>query len=446
MVGADGLEGMTTMDSQDTPTTPQPVQPESSEQPTSPYAAWPPPATSAPVPPPVPPAFGGTVMTAPRRMVRSTTALALAFALGVGSFGAGYALVHRGGATQTATSTTPTAPSYGQFGQGSQGSQGSQGFTPLGFGQGNGLGAQSDTGQSDTSDASTAAEQGMVEITSTLENGAAAGTGMILSSDGIVVTNHHVVDGATQIKVTVVTTGQTYTARYLGSDSTKDVALLQLVDASGLQTVNVDTSTVSTGTQITAVGDAGGDGGSLTASPGRMTALDQSITAQSEGTGSAQRLTGLIQVDADLMPGDSGGALLSSDGQVVGMNVAASSDSSTGFAIPMATVMSVVQQIENGDDSGTVHIGYDAFLGVALANGTSGTTISGVLQGGAAANSGLKAGDRITAVGDTKVSAATGLRNAIAAHDPGDQVRISWTSSNGSTHSATITLGRAPIA
>jgi S1-C subfamily serine protease len=202
---------------------------------------------------------------------------------------------------------------------------------------------------------------------------------------------------------------------------------------------------VNAGDQVTAVGDAGGDGGSLTASPGTVTALQQSITAQSEGGGSAQRLTGLIQVDADLMPGDSGGALLNSDGNVVGMNVAASSDSTTGFAIPMTTVMSVVHAIENGDSSGTVDIGYDAFLGVALAN-NSGTTISGVVDGGGAAAAGLRAGDRITAVDGTRVSTASGLRSAIASHSPGDQVRVTWTSSGGQSHTATVTLGRAPIA
>jgi S1-C subfamily serine protease len=439
MVGADGLEGTQTMDSQQPPTTPEPHEPQAQAQATPTHAVWPP---DAPTPPAVPPAFGGTVQAAPRRMIRSTTALGLALALGLGSFGAGYALVHHGGSAQTATSATPTAPSNGQ------GPLGEGGFTPPGFGQSDGLGGSSSgqsNGQSDTSEASTSAEKGMVEITSKLENGAAAGTGMILTSGGIVVTNHHVVAGATQIQVTVVSTGQTYTARYLGSDSTKDVALLQLVGASNLQTVDVDTSGVNAGDQVTAVGDAGGDGGSLTASPGTVTALQQSITAQSEGGGSAQRLTGLIQVDADLMPGDSGGALLNSDGNVVGMNVAASSDSTTGFAIPMATVMSVVHAIENGDSSGTVDIGYDAFLGVALANG-SGTTISGVVDGGGAAAAGLRAGDRITAVDGTRVSTASGLRSAIASHRPGDQVRVTWTSSGGQSHTATVTLGQAPIA
>ncbi|MFL6101268.1 MAG: trypsin-like peptidase domain-containing protein [Actinomycetales bacterium] len=172
-----------------------------------------------PTPPAVPPAFGGTGQSAPRRMIRSTTALGLALALGVGSFGAGYALVHHGTSAQTATSATPTAPSNAE----------------------------------DSLGASTSADKGMVEITSKLPNGAAAGTGMILTAGGIVVTNHHVVAGATQIQVTVVSTGQTYTARYLRSDSTKDVALLQLVGASNLQTVGVDASGVKTGDKVTAL-------------------------------------------------------------------------------------------------------------------------------------------------------------------------------------------------
>jgi S1-C subfamily serine protease len=110
----------------------------------------------------------------------------------------------------------------------------------------------------------------------------------------------------------------------------------------------------------------------------------------------------------------------------------------------MSTVMSVVRAIENGDDSGTVHIGYDAFLGVALAN-SAGTTITGVVDGGGAAASGLQAGDTITAVSGTRVRTASELRSAIDGYRPGEQVRISWTS-GGQTHSATVTLGRAPIA
>jgi S1-C subfamily serine protease len=421
---------------QQPPQSAQPGQTENAEpQPSG--AFWPPAAPpSAAVPGSSGPARSGTGW-----VIRRTTAVGAALALAVGSFGAGYAVVQHGGTNQTtassSTSGRTTTNGWGSLPDGNR-------WTPPAFGGSDGFGGSTSQPPSNTSQASTSSETGLVEITSRLENGAAAGTGMILTSGGIVVTNHHVVEGATQIRVTVVTTGRTFTARYLGSDSTKDVALLQLVGASGLSTVSVDTSGVSSGDHVTAVGDAGGDGGALTASPGTVTALGQSITAQSEGNGSAQRLTGLIQVNADLMPGDSGGALLNSTGQVVGMNVAASRDSTTGFAIPMSTVMSVVRAIENGDDSGTVHIGYDAFLGVALANST-GTTITGVVDGGAAAAAGLQAGDTITAVSGTRVRTASELRSAIDGYRPGEQVRISWTS-GGQTHSATVTLGRAPIA
>ena len=168
-------------------------------------------------------------------------------------------------------------------------------------------------------------------ITSEVDFGAgvAAGTGIVIGSDGLVVTNHHVVEGATDISVTVVTTGATYDAEVLGYDATKDVAVLRLDGATGLATATADPGGVDVGDGVTAVGDAGGDGGSLTAADGTVTALHQPITVSDEQTGEASRLRNLIEVDADIIPGDSGGALLDASGDVVGMNVAASSGSPT---------------------------------------------------------------------------------------------------------------------
>ena len=249
------------------------------------------------------------------------------------------------GAPRTTAPRTTAPRATATQGYGDYGDQGYGGYGDLWNGSGT-TQQQDATGSSDTTDASDAAEVGLVEITSTLTNGTAAGTGIVLSSDGTIVTNHHVVAGATAIKVTVVSTGQTYTAHYVGADPVKDVAVLKLVGAQGLQTASLDSSGVQSGDDVTAVGDANGDGGSLTAAAGTVTALDQSITVQDED-GTPHQLEGLIEVNADVIPGDSGGALRGSDGKVVGMNVAASSGTSDirGYVIPLSTVLTAVQAI-----------------------------------------------------------------------------------------------------
>ncbi len=299
----------------------------------------------------------------------------------------------------------------------------------------------------DTSVATDSQSAGLVTITSEVGFGAgeAAGTGMVIGSDGLVVTNHHVVEGATSISVTVVSTGQTYDAEVLGYDAERDVAVLRLDGASGLETVSTDTSGVAVGDDVTAVGDAGGDGGVLTAAAGTVTDLHHPITVSDASTGEASRLRNLIEVDADIIPGDSGGALLSSSGSVVGMNVAASSGSSdiTGYVIPIRRVLRIADQVVAGDESGSVEIGYAAFLGVSL---TSGLTLAGVVPGSAAADAGLSAGDTLTSLGGATVSTYAQLRRAVAAHDVGDQVRVTWTDPSSTPHSATVTLGRAPVA
>jgi S1-C subfamily serine protease len=237
----------------------------------------------------------------------------------------------------------------------------------------------------DTAEATTEQSAGLVTIASEVDFGAgvAAGTGIVIGSSGLVVTNHHVVEGATDIMVTVVTTGATYDAEVLGYDATKDVAVLRLDEATGLATAAADPGGVDVGDSVAAVGDAGGDGGSLTAADGTVTALHQVITVRDEQTGEARRLRNLIEVNADIIAGDSGGALLDESGDVVGMNVAASSGSPsiTGYVIPIRRVLRIADRVLAGDASGTVEIGYDAFLGVSMG---SGLTLVGVVDGSAA--------------------------------------------------------------
>jgi S1-C subfamily serine protease len=272
----------------------------------------------------------------------------------------------------------------------------------------------------------------------------AAGTGMVLTSNGEVVTNHHVVEGATRVRVTVMSTGRTYAAAVVGSDARDDVALLQLSGASGLRTVRTDTDGVTVGDAVTAVGDANGTVGHFSAAAGKLVAKHRSITTASEGTARGERLTGMLQISSDVVSGDSGGATYDAQGEVVGMTTAASSGARVdGYAVPIGRVLRVVGDLESGVRSSRYDYGRPAFLGIAL--GSSTTVVEGVYSGTPAAAAGLGAGDRITAVGSTHVSTSAQLRRAVSAYRPGDRVGITWSSAAGASRSATVTLGRGPV-
>lgn len=302
----------------------------------------------------------------------------------------------------------------------------------------------------DVSRASARQSAGLVRIVSTEDfgTGEAVGTGMVLASDGTVVTNHHVVAGATRIEATVVNTGQRFTAELLGADSTKDVAVLRLVGAHGLTTVPTDTGAVSVGEKVTAIGDAGGDGGDLTAATGTVTAQHATISVQDESSAGSATLTDLIEVNADIVPGDSGGVLRDGSGDVIGMNVAASSGGTDirGYVIPIGRVLGVTSAVTSGQGGAGIAMGYSAFLGIELAPGVDSATLYGVLDNGAAQAAGLAAGDTITGFAGHRVDSAAQLRSLIAAQSPGGRVAITWTDPSGSTGHATVTLGRAPVA
>ncbi|QHC60540.1 PDZ domain-containing protein [Rathayibacter sp. VKM Ac-2760] len=325
-------------------------------------------------------------------------------------------------------------------------------------GYGSGSGSTSTSTATDAVPASTAQTAGVVTITSdlTYEGATSAGTGVILTSDGMILTNNHVVEGSTSITVTVESTGQAYTARVVGTDKTNDIAVLQLENASGLTPVTLDTDGVAVGDAVTAVGNAKGTG-NLVAAAGTVEALGQSITTQSETGISGEKLTGLIQVDADIVAGDSGGPLVDAAGKVVGIDTAASSGTAdiTGFAIPISKALDIVATIEAGADTATVAIGYPAFLGVSLPSGTtagttagtvSGAVIAGVIEGTPAAAAGLAAGDVVTAVDGTAVASGDALSADLAAREPGESVTLTWTTTAGASQSATVTLVEGPVA
>jgi len=331
-----------------------------------------------------------------------------------------------------------------------------------------------------TSQIASRVSPGLVDVTSILGySGAgseAKGTGIVLTSNGEVLTNNHVISGATSVSVTDIGNGKTYKATVVGYDESHDIAVLQLSNASGLTTATTgDSSTVKIGDRVVGLGNAGGVGGAPSAAAGSVTALNQSITASDEGSGSSEQLTGLIQTNANIQAGDSGGPLANSHGQVIGVDTAASagfqfgnggfgnggngSDGSSGsgnqgttqgYAIPINTALSIASEIEAGHGSSTVHIGATAFLGLEIAGsdqqGSSGAVLAGVAAGTPAASAGLAQGDVVTSLAGQSVSSSSDIQKVLVGHHPGDKVSIGWTDASGQSHTATVTLATGPAA
>ena len=292
----------------------------------------------------------------------------------------------------------------------------------------------------------------VIETNLAYQGAQAAGTGMVLTSSGEVLTNNHVIRGATTIRIVVPGTGLSYNAEVVGYDASHDVAVLQAGHAANLKTISQgNSSSIDTGEPVQAVGNAGGTGHFTTAS-GTVTAVNRSITV-SDDQGGSESLSGLIQTNAAVRPGDSGGPLFNSSGQAIGMDTAASTGNdiaqtgNEGYAIPIDRALSIVQQIEDGNDSGTVHVGGTAFLGVEVtANdyGGSGATVSSVLSQGSAAAAGLAPGDVITAFGGRSISSPADLGAVVASHKPGESVSVSYFDQNGMSGSMNVTLASGP--
>jgi S1-C subfamily serine protease len=310
-------------------------------------------------------------------------------------------------------------------------------------------------------------DPGLVDVVTTLgyQHAQAAGTGMVLTRSGEVLTNNHVINGATSIAVTDVGNHHTYRAKVVGYDRSHDIAVLQLQGASGLQTVSTGkSSSAAVGQKVVALGNAGGKGGTPSVAVGKITGLNASITASDEGSGTSEQLSGLIHHNAAIQPGDSGGALVSTAGQVIGVNTAASSgfqfhsgqSRTQAFAVPISQALSIADQIESGKSSATAHIGSTAFLGVGISPAGSsqssgvpagsGAVVAGAVSGSPAGRAGITAGDVIVSVGGRRVSSPEDLQAVMGQHRPGDSVRIGWTDQFGQAHSATVVLANGPPA
>ena len=298
-----------------------------------------------------------------------------------------------------------------------------------------------------TASATTSANVGIVDIYTTLgyENGVAAGTGMILSHSGEVLTNNHVIRGATRFKVVDVTTHKTYPATVVGYSVARDVAVLQLAHATRLKTIRLGGSApLRVGQAVVARGNAQGLGGAPKEARGRVTALHRQIVARDE-SGSSETLTNLIATDAPVVPGDSGGPLEDARNRAVGMVTAGSTTGlHRGFAIPIRQALVYARLIVKGKSSATVHVGPTAFLGVNLTDVSGGAKILNVIRGKAADTAGLAAGDVITSLNGAAISSSDDIRHVVLTLVPGTAVAIEWTDGSGTAQAGSITPTSGP--
>ena len=348
--------------------------------------------------------------------------------------------------------------------------------------------------------------QGLVIINTTLQysSEAAAGTGMVINADGLVLTNNHVIENSTKITATVAATGKNYLAKVVGYDVTGDIALIQLQNASGLHPVPTgDSSQVKTGATVMAMGNAEGRSEIVTAT-GQVTGINQTITASDQGGAvTSETLHGMIETNANIVAGDSGGPLVNSAGQVIGMDTAGNDVSfnqqqpASGFAIPINTALAVAHQIRAGQASSSIVIGYPPFVGIYVGqssssdpqqqaaaqqqqqqgngfggfgngfggNGSSqscytndanlpvpstvapvnsGTLVIGTICGSPAATAGVTAGSVVTSINGQAVGAPQTLHGALAKFRPGATVSLTWVTPSGQHKTANVTLTPGP--
>ena len=316
-----------------------------------------------------------------------------------------------------------------------------------------------------TAQISSQTDPGLVDVMTNLglQQAQAAGTGIVLTQSGEILTNNHVIKGATSIKVRDIGNGRTYSAKVVGYDQSRDIAVIQAVGASGLQTAALgDSSSVKVGDKVVALGNALGKGGTPSVAVGHVAGLGASITASDEGSGTSEQLTGLIHHTAPIQPGDSGGPLVSNTGKVIGIDTAASgsgfqfqqSARTQAFAIPINGAVALAHQIEAGQASATIHLGPTGLLGVGVQSADqaassgisagSGAVVEQALPGTPADRAGITGGDVIIAAGGHMVSSPSGLQSALEPFHPGGHVSITWTDQTGQNHTATVVLANGP--
>jgi putative serine protease PepD len=267
----------------------------------------------------------------------------------------------------------------------------------------------------------TAIEPAVVQVTAQTRAGVSTGSGFIISSDGEILTNAHVVEGATTVRVRLPGESQARTVQVIGADADADVALLKLEGAADVKAANLGTmDDVSVGDPVVAIGYALGLRGDPTVTTGIVSATDRTLGD----------LTGLVQTDAAINPGNSGGPLVDAQGRVIGINTAKLDSSGDGrnadglgFAITIDDAVSIANRLRGGNTGSTG----TAFLGVSTqdpTDGSLGTVVEEVTPGTGAERAGIRAGDVIVAVDGDQVVAGSDLGRAIRAAGPGATITL----------------------
>lgn len=298
-------------------------------------------------------------------------------------------------------------------------------------------------------------DPGLVDVDTTLGYQAAygAGTGMVVTPSGEVVTNNHVIEGETSLHVTDIGNDRTYAATVVGYDVAADVAVLQIEGASDLRTVSFAQARPRIGQPAVAIGNAGGRGGTPAAVPGRVIGLDRQLTAKDGTSGTTEHLRKMIESDAPIRQGDSGGPLVNATGDVLGMDTAGSSRAGQSrrnpeaFAVPVGVARAVAGHIEHGRSSSALHIGPTSFIGVVLTTiDTAGAIVAKVLPGTPASAIGLSAGDSIVSLAGRAIRSAAALSRVLESKVPGASIEIGWQDPQGHRCTATVTLASGPPA
>lgn len=316
------------------------------------------------------------------------------------------------------------------------------------------VGQHAGSGASPSSSASADISAAIVNINGTVPGGRIAGTGMIISSDGTVLTNNHVVAGTSDLTAQVGAHGRVYNATVVGVDPTQDVAVIRLQGASAMATVPLENSgVVNLGDDVTAEGNALGHNGAPVVVTGQIISLDQTLTVRSEGNNTENALAGLIQFNAPIQPGDSGGPLLDEEHRVIGMDTAGSPTTGDqtaiyGAAIPIDTAVGIAHQIIAGTSSPYIQSGHSGVLGLAVADTSTrdGAKVISLTGGEAGALAGIVLSDVITSFAGTAITSAADFQTASQGWRPGDQVSISWRDGAGASHTATAALSPGPPA
>jgi len=277
------------------------------------------------------------------------------------------------------------------------------------------------------------------------------GTGVVVSSSGLAITNYHVVESSTSVNITMADTDQQYSATVLGRDAAQDIAVLQIDTDETLPVASIHAGNIQVGDRVAGVGNGGGQG-YLTSVVGEVGGLNETIHIDPPEPGSrGQWYENLIMITADIVPGYSGGPTVDSNGQVIGISTAASQETNNtedafGYAVPIVSALEVVEQVLDGDESGGVVIGSGGALGIVVSSEPDGgARVMEVTSGSAGDVIGLKPGDVLVEIDGEDVVNSSFISRFVRDHNPGDEVEVVWQTENGETRRATATLDEAEI-